>query len=813
MPKVTSGIRPTPEQKREKDRLRKQKKRNEAVVEFMNKPIEDGNYRTQFIAIDGEGVEDASRKNYTYTIKQGDKTVEVENEFQKYVLLCASTGETLYQPEGISTCDALSWLCNLALKYPNATFVIFGGSYDTTMWLRDLNFAQLLHLRKYMNMNEKERKDAKLEHPRVPAQVDDVPNTPYVIFEYEYTPRKEFHVTRFEAERQEESKGTLLYRRDTRGKRIRHGSIRVWDVIGFFQCKFMKALKEYGLLESEADQDFLQNMKDSRGQFEHFSIEQITEYCLKECTYLVKLMEKMESYLHHPAINLKLTRWDGAGAIASALMKQQGVKDHLEELPSDVLIPALHAYSGGRIELIQYGHKKGKELTETQARLAVLKEADKKGMTLTEELNQQILNDKYIKMKNEQGNTLYVEKVVWDYDINSAYPFTMCSLPSLAGGKWEKSAIVTSRFALCHVRWNLQGQRFYPFFYRTQNSSIIYPTCGEGWYWLPEYEAAIKHQHKYSGSIELLEVWNFHPATDIKPFAFIPEMAKQRLLWKQLAKDSGGLDGGQHIVVKLGLNSLYGKTAQQVGGSYNWKTDEMELPPYHNIAYAGYITSATRAKLYDAAMYNPDAVVMFATDGLFTTSPFPELPLSTSLGEWEVTACSSFTAVQSGVYYYTNEKQKSETKSRGFEQGSITEDMVLAEWNKENAQENDYVVKGTSRHFITFGLIATAQEESTIKKGMSRLCGWETRTRELSLSPYGTKRKNDPKYHPRNNPQKFNPSKQFIPTLPEDNDDYAVSGLFSKMYEYAYLKDVHKLTPDEKAYLVDIEEEQEYMGY
>lgn len=677
--------------------------------------------KTQFIAIDGEGLNVGTAPN--------------GGTIQHYVMMCASTGESLYKPEGIKSLDALNWLCNLAETYPKAVFVVFGGSYDTTMILRDLTFQERLTIHKYSKIaTDIDQSNSKRKLPR------------FGNFEIIYRPRKELYVKRLKTIVSDTGYHKVLWKKSKGGKfsKLSSGAMHLYDVYGFFQRKFVDAIAEYKLPVD--DIDFIRRMKDTRNDFQTGNVQEIISYCKRECEILVKLMQLVEHYLLHPDINLKLTRWDGAGAIAGAIMKKYAVKEHLEELPFDVLEASKHAYTGGRIELIQYGH---------------------------------------------------YTKVVYDYDINSAYPTFLLRLPSLKGGLWKREKTIKSSFAVCLVEWDLWDidNRIYPFPYRQKDGTIIYPSKGKNWVWLPEYLAATKHLGKYNhGSIILLEVFNFYPASDEKPFWFVDDMAKQRLIWKQTGE-------GQNIMVKLGLNSLYGKTAQQIGGHYDEKTERVIPPPYHNLAYAGYVTSSTRAALFDAAMQNPHDVIMFATDGLFTIKPF-DLTISKQLGEWECTKVLSFTAVQSGVYYYTTEEGKEKIKSRGFDPSSVSRETIIKTWKEGKSSK----VTGRSRKFITFGMIATAQKEDTIKKNMLRLCNWETVDRDLCLYPLNTKRHNtlNDEYETRRKP-----SSGLMKTYPKVNADYEESGMISYPYRYIYAVPIEKLTEVEKQYLMEVEEANE----
>jgi hypothetical protein len=85
------------------------------------------------------------------------------------------------------------------------------------------------------------------------------------------------------------------------------------------------------------------------------------------------------------------------------------------------------------------------------------------------------------------------------------------------------------------------------------------------------------------------------------------------------------------IVIKLMLNSIYGKFAQGVGNPGS-------PPRFASPWMAAAITAGTRRKVLKAALTAPKAVVSFMTDGIVAEKI---LPIATSapgvkeLGEWE----------------------------------------------------------------------------------------------------------------------------------------------------------------------------------
>jgi len=686
---------------------------------------------TYFIAIDGEGDD-----KETITLAEGTK-----RSYQDYTVLCSSIGEdsALYRhtyawpgPRNrLDTYTCLIWLTDLAIANQDATFIGYGLSYDITMILRDLTFEQLSRLHRHAKSNGVDS--------FIPVQCG--------AFALRYVPRKFLEITRY---KHTIKNGRLTFDAPHKTGKGAHSKeiecrMTLWDTIGFFQGTFLQAIEDYALPVD--DIDFIREMKAARGTFQTLQTADIVRYSTRECQILVQLMEKLDGYLHHPEIDVKLTKWGGAGYIASALLKKYGVKEHLEDPPKHVLQAALIAFSGGRIELVRYGHSKGK---------------------------------------------------VFDHDINSCYPAAMVNFPALAGGKWMHNVDIDgARFELVHVRWSLWDpeRRIYPFAYRCEDDSIIYPSSGETWCWLPEYQAAMKHLHKYKGgTIEVLESFSFLPRIDDKgyeyPFSFIAGLASQRLEWKRQFRETNGREGGQHHAVKLGLNSLYGKCVQQVGGYIS--DEKTTLPPFHSMVYGGHITAYGRAKVYDAAMQNEDAIIMFATDGIFSSVPL-DVENGSGIGQWELSQCDDILIAQSGVYFYQKGGEWFK-KTRGFMADSVTLNSILDGWISGQSR-----LTLSSKRFVTFGMLATASLPTTKVSSMARLCSWEQKNRDLSLTSFGTKRYNrlNDEYTTRRNA-----ANGLLATYPRINETPDVC---SKPYEYIYLKKWDELTEEQQEYLQERE--------
>jgi hypothetical protein len=245
---------------------------------------------------------------------------------------------------------------------------------------------------------------------------------------------------------------------------------------------------------------------------------------------------------------------------------------------------------------------------------------------------------------------------VWEYDIHSAYPEAVTKLPDISRGHWE---FVKDFEPQSFGVWNIdycagdgtgdENNRPQPLFCRSSNGSISYPTEVQGYYWTPEANLVPN---------SVLEGWVFRPESETEPFAFVKGMYEQRRLLKSQGNST-------ERALKLILNSLYGKLAQTVGAK-----DE-NPPRWHQLEYAGYITSYTRAKIYKAIQLNPDAIIASETDAVFSTEPL-DLPLTDNLGDWEETIFDEICYLQSGLYYALTNGQVV-SKYRGMDKDRKTQ--------------------------------------------------------------------------------------------------------------------------------------------
>jgi hypothetical protein len=530
-----------------------------------------------------------------------------------------STGRELFNPNGIPTKDAFDFILQAAL--PNRIHVCFSSGYDINKILKDV--------------------------PKIKLQE--------IWDSQDYTGLGKYRV------RYRKAKNFWLGDQDH--------ALTLWDVFSFFQSSFIKTLDKY--FPEERDNEELvaiREMKARRSQFTLDEIDSIRYYCALELKWLVRLMGKLRE--HFRRVNLKLSRWDGAGAVASSLLKRERVKQHQNQEISSI-VRALAAYYGGRIETTCIGAAKGP---------------------------------------------------IYQYDLRSAYPSVIATLPCLRKGTWRKNDVpgVTSYFSLHRVEWEFEdGNTFYPLPYRARNDSILFPPKGRGWYWGSEVSAALDYAQLFGGTVKIIESYGFFPygeSLGTNPFTFVREIYNTRAKLKKLRE-------GAELILKLALNSLYGKFQQQLGGTVE------KFPTYFQPEWSGYITATTRAKLLQTALEAPDNVLMFATDGLFVTKRLSKLTIGEELGEWEESKYDGIIIVQPGVYYLIN-GSSIVVKTRGFGYEPLRDhNLVIKSWKKGVKS-----VPIPTTRFVTLGS-ALASTKLFAEWG-----NWRTVKRELCLDGYNAKR-------------------------------------------------------------------------
>ncbi len=363
------------------------------------------------------------------------------------------------------------------------------------------------------------------------------------------------------------------------------------DAGPFFQSSFLKVIDPKGWdipVVTQQEYDIVEEGKRKRSGA---ALDDSMRYYNRlENNILARVMTRYNEGLTKAGVKLRVDQWYGPGQASQEWMKNNNIPtgDQVREaLPPDVHDFAVATYYGGWFEITCHG---------------------------------------------------YIRGTLWEYDINSAYPHIMATLPCLLHGKWTsgKGTPPDKKNAYTMVRARVQGSSEYlgAMLHRKADSQrICRPRRTGGHYWLHELKAA-----KNAGLIDRIQFEKWHqyePCSCLPPARGMTDLYQDRL--------AVGKDTPQGKAYKLIYNSAYGKFAQSVGH-----------PRFSNAIYASLITAGCRKMILDAIATHPmkaRGVAMIATDAVYFLRRHPSLPLGKALGEWEETQKQNVCLFKPGMYW------------------------------------------------------------------------------------------------------------------------------------------------------------------
>jgi hypothetical protein len=377
------------------------------------------------------------------------------------------------------------------------------------------------------------------------------------------------------------------------------GSVRtIYETWGFFQGTFLAALARWNVGADHVEA--IKAGKDARDKFVSIT-RRIKRYCAIECDLLAELMTVFRTACLE--VGIRPRTWNGAGKLASALMRDHGVlrsKDVERLCPAGLLTMAHEAYYGGRFEVTRCG---------------------------------------------------LIDRPVHEHDINSAYPDAMQSLPCLEHGKWRKASgaeLARSRglfVAPCHFQ-HPRGTFLCGLPIRShKDGRLSWPRQGRGVYWSPEIRSA----RELGAKVSLSDGWLYEKRCDCRPFEWVEGLYEYR---RKIGK------AGKGQTLRLGYNSIYGKWAQRIGHP------PFANPIYAGLCTS--LTRAKLNKAI-VATGDPRRVLMLATDGIYTIGRRPKLTRGEGLGQWEHKRHAGLFIVRPGLYWPPKPRGKKHSiKSRGL---------------------------------------------------------------------------------------------------------------------------------------------------
>lgn len=423
----------------------------------------------------------------------------------------------------------------------------------------------------------------------------------------------------------------------------------IWDVSGWTQCSFAKLITDWQI-GSENERRFVKEMKAKRDDLSNETKENLVKYTTLECKLLCIWFEQMLQL--HKKVEIHLTAYSGAGSTAGAMFRKNKWKP--PEVPEKVQFYAEQSFFGGRSEISRIGPYTGS---------------------------------------------------VYGYDINSAYPFAIVNLPEIRNKKWYfVKRYVPEAWGFYKVRWKQKSDSCWGLFPLRgaklpdgrRSLSLLFPIEGEGIYHSYEIEAAM---NACPECLYVVNGWIIEP--EGFPFQWVKETIAERLALKQNADPA-------HIVLKLGLNSLYGKLAQHSGEH-----------PLQCMVYASAITAKTRSMMLPLLLKKQHKILIVATDGILSTEPL-DLPVSGKLGDWELTMYENAWILQSGVYWAGNK-----IRTRGIDQRGLDLEQIKNLWRKKRTSGE---LKITVKRVVSY--------RSACARNKPELTGaWVSSVRAVRFSP------------------------------------------------------------------------------
>jgi hypothetical protein len=651
--------------------------------------------------------------------------------------------QILESREGLKTYQICEWLLNSARQFaskdPNGkqpVFVGYGFNYDGAQILTDLRKKKLTAVSKGKPANRLDDPTCRRNHNRWEPCGD------YAIAVLK---GKWLKICRLRDPRHPFKKGSINYTE----------KIVIYDVIGFFNnVSFVAALATMPGTVSDEELKTIMAGKAARGELDQEDLtpaifDKLRRYTGLELKGLTRLTEKTRGGLEGLGIELK--RLHGPGAAAQGLLRSRLTRDDARAILGNIVMCDDDAEEGEDEDdplAIAHGFEQALDAGIT----AFERDAAGEGKSWREALkwaNHAFFGGRIELLK--QGVTT---APLWSYDISSAYPGIIARLPSMKGGRWRivknpsleeiERASMPSMFKI--VTNFASGRRLYPLPFRNSDGSVMYAAQTRGVYMrgqallLFEWSAKMPFS-PHDAPIKVLEGMIFEPADlDSHPFAWVQDLFDER---ERLRKEDE--NDVRAIVIKLVLNSLYGKLAQYVGTAGR-------PPSYASPWMAAAVTAGTQRMLMSAALTAPDAIICFATDGIVADR---ELPIPTTapgekkLGEWEYPEImkGGGVFVQSGVYALCPEVGNPDSivyRCRGFNPAKAGDDKLPWRERMRRAMFEDIPAcwkAGKARYtfhykqFMGLGLVVASRETKTV------IGCWKEMKRDQQLDAMSRKRK------------------------------------------------------------------------
>lgn len=452
----------------------------------------------------------------------------------------------------------------------------------------------------------------------------------------------------------------------------------VCDVGSFFQSSFLTVIDPKGWADGTqvvSNEEYAAIEVGKKKRSTAVLDTEMRFYNKLENVVLGRVMGTLDRGFHSIGIHLPPSKWFGPGQAAQAWLKKEGVptrEDHT----------AVYAKRDGKLTLVSEGIP---VWFMEAARMS------------------------YYGGWFEQFIHGIIPGKSHEYDVNSAYPHIIASLPCLLHGRYTKGdglpdSPQAKDLVLVYGKvWSPnmpespanRPQHIGSMLHRNSDGGISRPTATEGWFWWDELQAAqragLVKRLDNRGKQQILRWVKYEPCECLPPMRGIRDLYQKRL--------DVGKTSPLGKAAKLVYNSDYGKFAQSVGD-----------PIYGNPIYASRITSGCRKQILDAIATHPKGkanVAMVATDGVYFLDKHPSLSVSPALGDWEYKERSNLTLFKPGVYWDDSVRAKIANggsphfKARGFKASDFVNALarIDSEYERWGIPPTQGIANGTDWHW------------------------------------------------------------------------------------------------------------------
>ena len=368
-------------------------------------------------------------------------------------------------------------------------------------------------------------------------------------------------------------------------------SVSCYDIAQYYNKQSLDVASE--TIGISLDQEYLE-IKKKRKILSKFyysrNKRQIRAYCIEDCKLTKELSEYWISTFE-AVFGFYTHNWISAGYLAEKVLISNEIPiPFFNELPYSLQELARNSFYGGRFELIKRG----------------------------------FIGECYL------------------YDLNSAYPYALTTLPDITKGRWFESKKIhpKAKLGFFFIEANISDKvKIAPFPFVKKNRTICYPSGKFRTHVTLDELLMVKDDPEIK--YKILESWQFIPNKNTTyPFKkFIKQQYYKRL---ELKEEHNPLEKA----IKIVLNSIYGKMAQRTNNV---------IGNLFNPVIASYITGYTRRQLYDFTKKNKldSYVVAYATDSVACQKKIKNLD-SKKLGKMKLDKSATDVIFLSNGFYLFN---------------------------------------------------------------------------------------------------------------------------------------------------------------